>query len=281
MELVKIRNSQELSDYLMTTRESRLNFEKKIAEEYIDKKNWYLSGFCDVCEKETKFLMDWNYSNGTIPNFRERLVCQFCDLNNRQRFMVRLITQLITENGKPNADIYLYEQITNFYSFIKKKFERLNIVGSEYLGPEIKSGQIINDVMHEDALNLSFDDNSFDFLISNEVFEHIPNINKALSEGSRVLRSGGYLLASIPFFHKEKTTRRAVIENGIIKHLLPEEYHGNPLSDKGSLVFYDYGWDFLDFCIANGFKDAYMLCYYSYSYGYIGDGFQFVFVMKK
>src|SRR5690348_17573997 len=113
--MIKIKNSLELSDHLRLSREIRLTYEKKIADEYVNKKNWYLYGFCEVCNKETKFLVDWNYSDGVIPNFRERLVCQICDLNNRQRFMVRLLTQLMTENNQAK-DIYLYEQVTHFFS---------------------------------------------------------------------------------------------------------------------------------------------------------------------
>jgi len=90
------------------------------------------------------------------------------------------------------------------------------------------------------------------------------------------------LLVSIPFSGNYKETiRRAVLENGEIKNLLPEVYHGNPLSKKGSLVFYEYGWDFLDFLKDAGFSDAYMLAYYSILYGYLGDGNQFIFVAKK
>lgn len=281
MDLVQIRNSQELSEHLKVSQESRLAFERKIAKEYADKKNWYLNGFCEACGRETKFLMNWDYSNGVTPNFRERLVCNFCGLNNRQRFMIRFLTQIMDKKNKPIKDIYLYEQITNFYSFIKKRFKDVNIVGSEYLGPETKKGEIVNGIRHENALDLSFNDKSFDILLSNEVFEHVPNVNKALSESNRVLRDGGYLLTSIPFSYQEKTIQRATIENGVLKQILPEQYHGNPLSEKGSLVFYDYGWDFLDFCRSSGFKDACMLGYYSYSYGYIGNGFQSVFVAYK
>lgn len=280
MELVKIRDTQDFSDHLSMSQESRISFEKKITEEFINKKKWYLNGFCDACERDTKFLGDWNYSNGVTPNFRERLICQFCGLNNRQRFMVRLLTQLVNE-GKSTKDIYLYEQVTDFYLFIKKRFPEMNVIGSEYLGTEKKGGEIINGIRHEDALNLSFADESFDIIISNEVFEHVPNIHFALSESKRILKNGGRLLISIPFSYQEKSIQRAVIENGMLKYLLPAEFHGNPLSETGSLVFYDFGWDFIGFCRSNGFKDAYMLGYYSYAHGYIGNGFQFMFVAEK
>ncbi len=64
--------------------------------------------------------------------------------------------------------------------------------------------------------------------------------------------------------------------------VLEPKFHSNPVAKKeGSLVFYDYGWDFLDFLKKAGFKDAYMLGYYEIFYGYIGNALQFIFVGKK
>ena len=60
-----------------------------------------------------------------------------------------------------------------------------------------------------------------------------------------------------------------------------EEYHGNPLSKKGSLVCYNYGWDFLEILKDAGFRDVSMLVYYNFDMDYIGNGFQFIFVAEK
>lgn len=37
------------------------------------------------------------------------------------------------------------------------------------------------------------------------------------------------------------------------------EYHGNPMTDKGSLVFYDFVWDLLNMIKDAGFKDVYII----------------------
>jgi len=132
-------------------------------------------------------------------------------------------------------------------------------------------------------MNLSFEDNSFDVIVSNDVYEHVPDINKSLKEAYRVLKNSGTLMISIPFQQKnKKTIRRATLEDGKIKHILESRFHSNPVAKKeGSLVFYEYGWDFLDFLKKAGFKDPYMLGYYEIFYGYIGNGLQFIFVAKK
>ncbi|MGD8750128.1 MAG: class I SAM-dependent methyltransferase, partial [Anaerolineales bacterium] len=46
----------------------------------------------------------------------------------------------------------------------------------------------------EDATNLNFDDESFDLVISQNVFHHIPAWDKAIHEVARVLREAGYII---------------------------------------------------------------------------------------
>ena len=104
-----------------------------------------------------------------------------------------------------------------------------------------------------------------------------------MSECCRILKPGGRMLATFPFFRSTagRTVQRARLEGGAVRHLLPEQYHGNPLSEKGSLVFYDYGWDFLDMCREAGFSDAYALAYYDAKMGHVGQGAQLAWVGRK
>lgn len=60
----------------------------------------------------------------------------------------------------------------------------------------------LKDLPHESvrqgsALNLPFEDNSFDIVFSHGVLHHIPEIRKASSEIARVLGSGGELIAML------------------------------------------------------------------------------------
>lgn len=50
----------------------------------------------------------------------------------------------------------------------------------------------------EDALNLSFEDNSFDLLISVDVIEHVGRPERMVEEASRVLKPGGVALITFP-----------------------------------------------------------------------------------
>lgn len=280
MELLEIRTIKEFQNYISHVLVKRNQEESRIIKENgkLNEKS-FLKGYCELCQKDSKFI--FQVQSDQKPNFRESLFCEYCKNNNRSRFMLSFLKKMIARfNQTPT--IFMLEQVTDTFKYAKTHFIDINLIGSEFLGYDKKPGEIINNIRHEDAMNLSFEDNSLDIIVSNDVFEHIPNIFQALKEAYRVLKKNGMLLVSIPFYaiHK-KTICRAVLENGEIKNLLPEVHHGNPLSEKGSLVFYDYGWNFLDFLKDAGFSDAYMLAYYSMLYGYLGDANQFIFVAKK
>ncbi|OKJ10268.1 class I SAM-dependent methyltransferase [Kitasatospora sp. CB01950] len=68
--------------------------------------------------------------------------------------------------------------------------------------------------MEGDALNLPFDDNTFDKIIISEVMEHIPDDKGVLAEMVRVLKPGGLLAVTVPRYLPEK-----------ICWALSDEYH--------------------------------------------------------
>ena len=63
------------------------------------------------------------------------------------------------------------------------------------------------DFPKEDIQELSFDDLTFDLILSNHVLEHVPDDKSALSEISRVLRNGGTAIITIPGDWRRKNTK--------------------------------------------------------------------------
>lgn len=242
------------------------------------KRIWY-PGRCQVCREKVNLLIDNLYSEGpTKVNFRERMVCPVCKLNNRQRAMVRMVIDEIDSDSR----VYLTEQVTPVYKTFRKYHK--NLIGSEYLGPDVAGGTV-NDkgIRHEDLMELSFGDEEIDYIVSNDVLEHVADIEKALSEIYRVLGKGGTFYATFPMhFTQEHTEKRAQTNDaGIIEYMMEPVYHGNPMSSDGSLVFYDYGWDIMSLVKATGFSDAYFIPFYSVPYGNIGTNTLFIFVARK
>ncbi len=282
---MQLQQFRDMQSYLATRAEhhdERWAVELLLAEGHPRDDVWFQPGWCQACRRASRFRIDWQVTGYDFPNYRERLVCPFCGLNNRQRFMASFFRRMLEASGGRLRDVYLYEQVTAFYQWLTGTFPELHIQASEFLGFEYKPGQVVNGIRHEDALNLSFADESLDVILSNDVYEHVPNIQLALVEAYRVLKPGGQLLCSTPFIaDAPETLQRAILAQGRLVNMEPEVYHGNPVDEKGSLVFYDYGWDLLDFCKRAGFSDAYVLGYYSLFYGYIGGALQPAIVAVK
>ena len=277
---VRVLGSRSTLEGLRGRLGDRWLLEQQMAASVAGRESWTLPGVCQACDRPAALIGDWQLSDGRTPNFRERLACPHCGLNNRQRFMAHLVRTALAGARAP-ARIHLYEQVTPFFAWARAELPS-ELSGSEYLGHDLPGGRVIDGVRHEDALDLSFEDASLDLLVSNDVFEHVPDLDLALSECARVLRPGGRLLFSIPFYDRADTSvARARLNEGRVIELLPAEYHGNPVSDKGSLVFSDIGWDVLPRSLASGFGTAYVLGYYSLLYGYLGGGLQLQFVAER
>ena len=222
-------------------------------------------GYCAVCKQASPMTISSKWGIETLLNFREWLVCKTCGLNNRQRLMMAFMLDMFEDDTK----IYIQEQITFFYKALIKRFA--NSTGSEFIGDSAVPGAVINSVRHEDCMNLSFGDASFDAVVSQDVFEHIPDIHRGLSEIYRVLLPNGYLVFTMPFHNKNPYIyRRSSMDGHVITHHMEPEYHGNPLSEAGSLVFYDFGIDFFDIILQTGFRSVHIICSDDFSVGHYG-----------
>lgn len=120
------------------------------------------------------------------------------------------------------------------------------------------------------------------YLIEEEKKVEIGNEIKKIKGAERVLKPNGKMFFSVPFhIGRQENYQRAEIVDGRLVHYSDPVYHGNPMSNEGSLVFWDYGWSMLEDLKQAGFRDAYMMPYYSKDYGYLGKGFQYIFIAEK
>lgn len=154
-----------------------------------------------------------------------------------------------------------------------------SVVTSEFVAVDAVGGKTYErrgrQVRHEDATRLSFQSSALDGVIHNDMLEHVPDYRSAFSEALRVLRPGGCLLFTCPFFaSRDSHLVRAVIESGgVIRHIEPPEIHGDPLDDGGILAYYHFGWPILDELRDAGFRQVELGITYDPMCGFTGNAY--------
>ena len=200
-------------------------------------------GYCPCCDQSTVFVAN-NYW------LRDYYRCIKCNSIPRNRAIMKVLHErfpsfkdLRVHESSPDITTIsvLGVKIPNYsYSYYHDEFP---------LGADLENGGT-----NENLEQLTLPDNSVDVFITQDVMEHICNPRAAFQEIERVLCAGGVHVFTTPIYLFRKTQARGKFEQGKWVNLLPPVYHGNPISEKGSLVTYDWGDDiaqFIDSCTNN------------------------------
>jgi hypothetical protein len=282
----EIKDFDEFKSYSMKMKnvyEKRKQLERILA---LSGETFRIKGYNELINKVVEFHVDYQFcfqeQDGTkLPNWRERLVCSETKLNNRMRGCFQVIKIKNNWNKLLKGNVYITEQVTPFYKYAKKLNKK--VIGSEYFGTNVSLGNECSGIRNEDFTQLTFSDSSFDIVITNDVLEHIPDYQKTYHEMHRVLKKDGYAFISVPFDTRsyENTKRAEIDPSGSIHHLLPPEYHGDPVNpEEGILCFQTFGWKMLDELREVGFRDVGAIFYWSFYHGFLGSD-QMLFYAKK
>lgn len=209
-------------------------------------------------------------------NYRETIT--YAGINSRGRAVLLELSHVLSEHDRREVRILCTEAQSRFALLLRGIFPRF--LGTEYAeSPEKRS--TLFPIPVEDIQNLSFVDSCFDIIITNDVLEHVPDIGASIREMYRVLTPGGVVLATVPFLVMEQKTRQcARLSNGHVEYLCSPEYHQDPLSEEGALVFQIPGWDLLDSFRKAGFASAKMVFIASQRQGIIGGDISGVMVLR-
>jgi SAM-dependent methyltransferase len=199
--------------------------------------------FCPVCGNVAAVT-------AIKDNLRESCLCTRCKSINRQRQLAYVLCKALSSirqkrihclrNFVSDSDIDLAIYNTECTRAIHNNLSGMkNYICSEYYGPQYKSGEMVNGVLHEDLINLSFVDETIDIVLSSDVLEHVPRPYDAHREIWRVLKPKGRHIFTVPFYQTEflDETRAMHDENGELRLMKEPQYHGDPLRPEGALVY--------------------------------------------
>jgi hypothetical protein len=243
-------------------------------------------GYNALIGERVEYYVDYAYCfhepDGSLhPNWRERMVCPVTNLTNRVRGALLAIRHLLRGRPPENVRVYATEQVTPFFSWLKKEHPRA--VGSEFLGDAVALGGSAHGIRNEDLTRLTFADGSFEMVVTNDVLEHVPAYQRAYRELFRVLAPGGVLVFTVPFDlnRMDHLIRARLRPDGTVEHLLTPEYHGNPIDAAGGILCYQmFGWRMLDELREVGFAKAAALRYWSLLHGLLGPDQCVFFALK-
>ena len=134
-----------------------------------NKKVFRYPGRNTMLKEETKINFFVSREHSGKINFRENFICEQTGTSSRLRATHRVIDHFMNQmNGYEGSDVYITEENTPFYRYLKEKIP--NLVGSEYLGDSIPFGASNRKgFRNEDLRQLTFKDNSFDLISPNNL----------------------------------------------------------------------------------------------------------------
>jgi SAM-dependent methyltransferase len=198
-----------------------------------------VKGYCQICEDSAIFRSkdDW---------LRDHFFCERCRSIPRERSILYALNLFYPEwrtlkiHESSPADRGASQKIRQECpGYVASHYDRNVPPGTVHPSGKYRS---------EDLEHQTFEDESFDLVITQDVFEHLFWPDLAIREIARTLRLGGAHIGTVPLVMREQPSRRrARLTGGQIIHELPPEYHGNPLSSDGSLVTMDWGFDIADY----------------------------------
>jgi SAM-dependent methyltransferase len=192
------------------------------------------SGHCPTCDSDTTFVAN-------EPYLRNHYKCLKCGSLPRERALMYVL-----ELFYPNwVDLRIHESSPGGTGGSARfKRECKEYIPSQYF-PNVVSGSLANGIRCENLEALSFDDASVDLHLTQDVMEHVFHPSKVFAEIARTLRPGGAHIFTVPLVkrHHPSCRRARLAGDGVIEHIEPPEYHGNPISTDGSLVTIDWGFD--------------------------------------
>ena len=205
----------------------------------------YYTDNCTVCGYTGAL-----YHDGAA--IRESYRCKRCKASLRYREQARLVLKHFSKEGSMHLSelceerefrgLRIYEP--GLIGPFRKHLRALPGYRSSGFWSNVKPGDWSGDVQCQDLMRLTFEDESFDLVLTSDIFEHVRRPFDGFREVDRVLKHGGLHIFSIPVKHPMPcdTVSRVDIGGTVDIPILPEHFHGAPMGGR-ALVYTDFGED--------------------------------------
>ena len=192
---------------------------------------------------------------------RETYRCGNCGASLRYREQARLVLKFFSRENSTHLaelaqesefqDLRIYEP--GLIGPFRKLFQQLPGYCNSYFWEDVTPGEFRDDVQCQDLMHLTYEDNSFDLVLSSDIFEHVRKPFIGFGEVNRVLKPGGFHVFSIPSDYPmpAETVFRVDTSGPEDVFVLPRHYHSAPMGGK-SLVYTDFGEDMVGTMAADG-----------------------------
>lgn len=192
------------------------------------------TGHCPTCNQDVIFVArsEW---------LRDHYFCSNCGSIPRERALMLTIEKYCSKW----RTLTIHESSPCNRGASKRLSQECSQYIPSQFFPDEEPGSMAGRFRCENLESLTFDNESIDIHVTQDVLEHVFHPSKVFSEIARTLRPGGMHIFTVPIVNKHKPSklRARVSDDGHISHLEQPVYHGNPISNKGSLVTVDWGFD--------------------------------------